>query len=77
MIVALTPVEAARVLHIRWRQSGRPPELPNDEAWLFSDDGLIAYGWQPERIDTERWLCDIVEPLHVRVQRQRAAAGLA
>jgi hypothetical protein len=77
LLVALTPVEAARALHVRWRQSGRPPGLPNPEAWLHGDDGVIAYGWRPTGIDPDVWDCEIVEPLHVRVHRQRVAAGLA
>ena len=79
MFVGLTPIEAARALHVRWQQSGRPPELLDEYAWLFADDGLIAspLSWMPpEYDDFDTWLCDNVggpEQIH----RMRQAAGLA
>jgi hypothetical protein len=81
MLVALSPVEGARALYLRWAQSGRPPELLDEEAWLFADDGLIASpgSWMPpEYDDYEMWLCE----MHMfsgpdQILRQRRAAGLA
>jgi len=77
MLVGVTPVEAARALFLRWLQSGVPPELLNEEAWFFADDGLIESPvcWKPEGVDDEVWLCEM-EPLDKQVRRQRAAAGL-
>jgi hypothetical protein len=78
MLVGLAPIEAARALFVRWQQSGVPPELLNDEAWLFADDGLIASPdcWRPENVDADIWLCEM-EPIDQQIRRQRAAAGLA
>ena len=81
MLVGLTPIEAARALHVRWMQSGRPPQLPTDGAWIFLPDGPLAvpYGWVPDGINPDWWLEteaaneSIVDIIH----RQRAAAGLA
>lgn len=79
MLVALTPIEAARALHIRWMQSGRPPELLNDRAWLFGDDGLIGdpQCWIPIGYDVEEWLVTQMEDVPAQLRRQREAAGLA
>jgi hypothetical protein len=81
MLVALSPVEAARALYLRWAQSGRPPELLNDEAWFFADDGLIASpaSWMPpEYDDYDTWLCDMMQQTGAeQIHRMRRAAGLA
>ncbi|MGH3304005.1 MAG: hypothetical protein ACRDOK_20480 [Streptosporangiaceae bacterium] len=76
MLVGLTPVEAARVLYLRWQQSGAPPDLPHEDAWIVIDDGIIACpnAWRPASAD-ESWIEP--EELGRRVQRQRVAAGLA
>ncbi len=78
MLVGLSPIEAARALHVRWRQSGVPPVMLDDEAWFFADDGLIAspFDWKPVDVDEEEWLCGM-EPVHEHIRRQRAEAGLA
>ncbi len=73
MLVGLTPVEAARALHLRWAQSGQPPELLNVQAWIFLDDGIALTGWRPADAD-ENWFDP--EPLDERVHRQRELAGL-
>jgi hypothetical protein len=81
MLVALTPIEAARALHVMWQQTGRPPELLKEEAWFFADDGLIAspLRWMAaEYLDFDSWLCDM--HLHFgaeQIRRQRQRAGLA
>ena len=73
MLVALTPVEGGRALHVRWRQSGVPPELPG-RGWLFFDDGVASAPgcWKPEGAGRQ-WP---EEPFLERIARQRAAAGL-
>jgi hypothetical protein len=78
MLVALTPVESARALYLKSQQSGRPPELLNEEAWLFADDGLIAGPWAwmpPEYDDPEVWLCDQRFGAE-QIRRQREAVGI-
>jgi len=76
MLVALTPIEGGRALHIRWRQSGLPPEPPfrGGTGWLLLNDGIAAAPgfWRPVGAD-RRW---IEEPCLERIQRQRAEAGL-
>lgn len=79
MLVALTPVESARALYLRWQQSGRPPELLNERAWLVADDGLIAGPWAwmpPEYTDWGVWLCERTFGAE-QIRRQREGAGLA
>jgi hypothetical protein len=76
MLVGLSPAEAARALHVRWRQTGVPPEPHNELAWLYGDDGIIADGWSPVGVDLCEWW-EREEPLDQRIRRQRQAAGLA
>ena len=73
MLTALQPAEAARALFIRWRQSGRPPELPG-RGWFLLDDGVATApsAWRPQGAGRE-WR---EEPIVQRIARQRAAAGL-
>ena len=77
MIVGLTPVEGARALYLRWRQSGVPPEPPyrGGTRWFILDDGIVASpgSWKPEGADRQ-WRAP--ESFIDRVARQRAAAGL-
>ena len=77
MIVGLTPVEGARALYLRWRQSGVPPEPPyrGGTRWFTLDDGIVASpgSWKPEGADRQ-WRAP--ESFIDRVARQRAAAGL-
>jgi hypothetical protein len=76
MLVGLEPAEAARALYLRWQQSGQPPELPRPSAWIVTADGLVASSsyWRP--IDASASWVD-PEDVCARIQRQRAAAGLA
>lgn len=74
MIVALTPIEAARALFLQWRR-GKPPELPNEEVWIFLDDGVATLPACPDGIIDEDDECNV--PLPRRIHRQRRAAGLA
>lgn len=73
MVVGLQPIEGARALHLKWRQSGVPPELPG-RGWLLFDDGVASAPgcWKPEGAGRQ-WS---EEPFLERIQRQRAAAGL-
>jgi hypothetical protein len=75
-IVGLTPIESARVLHVRWLQSGRPPDLARPSAWITVEDGIVASPgyWRPTGAP-QSWMEQ--EDIRVRLQRQRAAAGLA
>lgn len=76
MLVGLSPAEAARVLLLRWNQSGQAPELPRAGAWIRVPDGIIACPgfWRPAGASVG-WIDP--EDVRARVQRQRAAAGLA
>ena len=76
MIVGLSPAEAARALFLRWQQSGQPPELPRVGAWIRIPDGIVASSgfWRPAGAPAG-WVDP--EDVRARVQRQRAAAGLA
>lgn len=76
MIVGLSPAEGARALHVRWVQSGQPPELARSGAWITAPDGIIACPgyWRPAGASAS-WVDP--EDVRVRVQRQRASAGLA
>jgi hypothetical protein len=76
MLVGLAPAEAARALFLRWSQSGHPPELPREGAWIRVPDGIVASSsyWRPAGAP-ESWVDP--EDVRVRVQRQRVAAGLA
>lgn len=78
MLVGLTPVEGARALHLRWKQSGMPPEPPHrgGSAWITAVDGVIALPgcWKPLGAGPQ-WE-SLEEPILARLQRQRAAAGL-
>jgi hypothetical protein len=74
MLQGVRPAEAARALHVRWARSGQPPSLPHETWWLFLDDGIAAMLDAPE----EFWDDAEYEPsFHVRLRRQREAAGLA
>jgi hypothetical protein len=81
MIVALRPIEGARALYLRWQQSGEPPGLPNEDVWLFADDGIVAIPqfWACDGIDPYEWCDDerANESIGDLMQRQREAAGLA
>ena len=76
MLVALTPIEGGRALHVRWRQSGIPPEPPfrGGVLWINVEDGIASAPncWQPEGAD--RYWTE--EPTLQRIARQRAEAGL-
>jgi len=76
MLVGLSPAESARALFLRWGQSGRPPDLARPSAWITVPDGFIATSgaWRPVGAPAG-WMDQ--EDVRVRVQRQRAAAGLA
>jgi hypothetical protein len=78
MIVNLSPVEGARALHLKWKQSGAAPTLPhrNGSAWIVADDGVIAAPgcWKPLGA-SQQWQA-LEEPILTRLQRQRAVAGL-
>ena len=76
MIVGLSPAEGARALYLGWSQSGQPPELPREGAWIRVPDGIVASSsyWRPAGAP-ESWVDP--EDVRVRVHRQRAAAGLA
>jgi hypothetical protein len=78
MLVGLQPVEAARVLRLRWQQSGQPPELPyrGGSAWIIGDDGIIAARgcWKPAGAGPQWQVHE--EPIENRIARQRAEAGL-
>jgi hypothetical protein len=56
MIVSLTPIESARAIHLRWRQSGQSPELARPGAWITIPDGVVATPgyWRPPR--RARWV---------------------
>lgn len=71
MIVALTPIEGARALYLLW-QRGRTPELPNEEYWMFFEDGLAMNNGT----ETPVGLSDGAF-FWARIRRQRRAAGLA
>ncbi|MGO9833552.1 MAG: hypothetical protein ACLP1X_04990 [Polyangiaceae bacterium] len=75
-IVGLTPIESARVLHVRWLQLGQPPDLARPSAWITIEDGIIASSgfWRPAGAPAS-WVDQ--EDVGVRIQRQRAGAGLA
>ena len=75
MIVGLTPIEAARALYLQWLQSGKSPELPHYEGWMFADDGYIAFPccWGEDAL----YAMELVEPIDEQIRRQRTAAGLA
>jgi hypothetical protein len=78
MLVALLPIEGARALHVRWKQSGVPPQLPHrgGSAWITLDDGVVAARgcWRPLGASPQ-WQT-LEEPLGNRIARQRAEAGL-
>lgn len=76
MIVGLSPVEGARVLLLRWQQSGSPPDLPRHGAWITTPDGIVATPgfWRPAGAPAS-WVDP--EDVRARVGRQRAAQGLA
>jgi hypothetical protein len=76
MLVGLSPAEAARVLLLRWNQSGQAPELPRAGAWIRVPDGIIACPgfWRPAGAPAS-WVDP--EDVRARVQRLRALAGLA
>ena len=76
MIVGLSPAEGARALYLRWSQSGQPPELPREGAWIRVPDGVVASSsyWRPAGAP-ESWVDP--EDVRVRVQRLRVSAGLA
>ena len=76
MLVALSPAEAARVLFLKWHQSGQPPELPRRSAWIVAPDGFVAssFSWRP--VDAPAGWVD-PEDVRARIQRQRVNAGLA
>jgi hypothetical protein len=76
MIVGLSPAEGARVLFLRWQQSGAPPDPPRPGAWIRVPDGIVACPgfWRPAGAPAG-WVDP--EDVRVRIGRQRAAAGLA
>lgn len=76
MIVGLSPAESARGLFLRWSQSGKPPELARESAWITAPDGIVATSgsWRPAGASMG-WVDP--EDIRARIQRQRVAAGLA
>jgi hypothetical protein len=76
MLVGLSPAESARALYLRWSQSGQPPDLARSAAWIRIPEGLVASScfWRPAG-GPRSWVDP--EDVRVRVQRQRANAGLA
>jgi hypothetical protein len=76
MLVGLQPAEGARALYLRWSQSGQPPDLARSGAWITVEDGVLATPgyWRPAGA-SRGWMDP--EDVRMRIQRQRAAAGLA